>query len=97
MQKIHEVLLKCSYLDATIIAFKFRFKRRKENETMVKLTLKAARVNAGFSQGEAATRLGISASTLGNWEKGISFPDAQQISAICELYSVSYDNLIFLR
>lgn len=64
---------------------------------MVKLTLKAARVNAGFTQEEAATRLEISASTLGNWEKGTSFPDAQQINAICELYGVSYDNLIFLR
>ena len=64
---------------------------------MVKLTLKAARVNAGFTQEEAATRLGISPATLGNWEKGVSFPDAQQINAICALYGVSYEDLIFLR
>lgn len=63
---------------------------------MVKMTLKAARVNAGFSQKEAAERLGVSNKTLCNWEKGSSFPDAQQIKAICELYQVSYDNIIFL-
>lgn len=62
---------------------------------MVKLTLKAARVNAGLTQEEAATRFGISAGTLGNWEKGISFPDAQQVKEICALYGVPYDNLIF--
>lgn len=63
---------------------------------MIKLTLKAARVNAGFTQKEAAEKLGISNVTLCNWEKGVSFPDAQQIQKICELYGVSYDNLIFL-
>lgn len=63
---------------------------------MVKLTLKAARVNAGYTQKEAAKLLNVSNATLGNWENGISFPDAQQIIQICELYNVSYDNLIFL-
>lgn len=63
---------------------------------MVKLTLKAARVNAGYSQKEAAKLLGISNVTLCNWENGTSFPNAQQIDKICELYGVSYDNLIFL-
>lgn len=63
---------------------------------MVKLTLKAARINAGYTQKEAAKLLGVSNVTLGNWENGTSFPNAQQIVKICELYGVSYDNLIFL-
>jgi transcriptional regulator with XRE-family HTH domain len=63
---------------------------------MVKVTLKAARVNAGFTQTQVAERLGISVSTLANWEKSIHFPDAVQIEAICALYDISYDNLIFL-
>ena len=63
---------------------------------MVKMTLKAARVNAGFTQKEAAEKLGISNVTLCNWEKAVSFPDAKQIQMLCELYGVSYDNLIFL-
>lgn len=63
---------------------------------MVKITLKAARVNAGYSQKEAAEKLGISNATLCKWENYICFPDAQQIDKICELYGVSYDNLNFL-
>ena len=62
----------------------------------MKITLKAARVNAGYSQKEAAKILGISNTTLCNWENGTSFPNVQQIEKICELYGVSYDDLIFL-
>lgn len=62
----------------------------------MKITLKAARVNAGYSQKEAAERLGISNTTLCKWENYISFPNAQQIDKLCELYGVSYDDLIFL-
>jgi transcriptional regulator with XRE-family HTH domain len=60
------------------------------------MTLKAARVNAGFTQKEAAEQLGVCNGTLCNWENGISFPDIQQVYKICELYGVSIDNLIFL-
>lgn len=63
---------------------------------MVKLTLKAARVNAGFTQKEAAEKLGISNATLCKWEQGSSMPNIQQVQQICDLYAVSYDNLIFL-
>ena len=63
---------------------------------MLKLTLKAARVNAGYTQKEAAEKLGISNATLCNWEKGLSMPNIQQVQKICELYGVTYDNLIFL-
>lgn len=62
----------------------------------VKISLRAARINAGYSQKEAALRIGVSNKTLGNWENGITFPPADRISAICELYGVSYDNLNFL-
>lgn len=62
----------------------------------VKISLRAARVNAGYSQKEAADRLGVSNKTLGNWEKGVTFPPADKIPMICALYGVSYDNLNFL-
>ena len=62
----------------------------------VKLSLRAARVNSGYSQKDAAGHLGVSNKTLGNWENGITFPPADKIPAICELYGVSYDNLNFL-
>ena len=63
---------------------------------MVKISIRAARVNAGFLQKEAAIQLGISNKTLCNWENGITFPPADKIPAICELYGVSYDHLNFL-
>ena len=63
---------------------------------MIKITLAAARVNAGFTQKNAAKALGISNKTLGKWESGISFPDVNEIIAICELYKIPYDNLTFL-
>lgn len=62
---------------------------------MLKITLEAARVNAGFTQKEAANQLEVSNKTIGNWENGNSFPTADKLSKICELYGVHYDNLIF--
>ena len=63
---------------------------------MVQFTLKAARVNAGLSQKAAASHLDVSNKTLGNWENGITFPPADKISVICDLYGVPYDQLNFL-
>ena len=63
---------------------------------MIQITLEAARVNAGYSQKEAAEKLGVSNTTLLRWEKGVSMPKANQIIAICDLYRVPYDMLIFL-
>lgn len=60
------------------------------------ITLKAARVNAGLTQREAAKRLGISISTLGSFEMGRRFPDVPQILKIEELYGVGFNELIFL-
>ena len=62
---------------------------------MPQITLKAARVNAGLTQATVADKLGISISTLKNWEKGKTFPKQPQIEALCEIYSITYDNLFF--
>lgn len=61
----------------------------------MEITLKAARVNQGFTQKEAAAMLGISAKTLCSYEKAISFPAEPMIKKIEKLYNVSYDELIF--
>lgn len=60
------------------------------------ITLKAARVNKGFTQAQAAEKLNINEDTLRNWEKGKSFPNVPQIRDIEKLYDVSYSELIFL-
>lgn len=63
---------------------------------MQKLTLKALRVNAGYSQKEAAQLLGLSNQTLCKWERGKSFPSQPHIEAICKLYGVHYDSINFV-
>ena len=62
---------------------------------MPKISLKAARVNAGLTQADSAERIGVSVSTIKNWETGKSFPNQPMIEKICEVYGVSYDYIKF--
>ena len=63
---------------------------------MLKISLKSARVNAGYSQKSASAELGISNKTLSSWENGVTVPKADMIDKICRLYNVEYDSVIFL-
>lgn len=60
------------------------------------ITLKAARMNKGYDQDEAAKLIGISADTLSNYERGKTFPDVPILKKIEEVYEVKYDDIIFL-
>ena len=60
------------------------------------ITLKAARVNKGFTQREAASLIGVDRGTLKNYEQGKSFPDVPVLRKIEEVYGVEYKDLIFL-
>lgn len=62
---------------------------------MLKITLAAARVNAGLTQKQAAKNLNVSNKTLNNWENGRAIPKANKIDEICALYRIAYDNIIF--
>lgn len=62
---------------------------------MPKITLKAARVNKGLSQREAAQLLDIAVSTLRNWESGKTFPNKPMIDKICDVYGIPFDMLFF--
>ena len=64
---------------------------------MSKFTLKAARVNVGLTQANAAKELNVSNKTLGRWEKGETLPKPEQIPLICALYNLSYDEIIFFN
>lgn len=61
------------------------------------ITLKAARVNKGLTQKEAANLLGIAVGTLNQYEAGRTFPDVPVIKKIEELYGVSYNEIDFFR
>ena len=51
-----------------------------------KITLKAARINAGLSQSEAAEKMGVNVMTVSNWETGKTIPDVGDFKRLCELY-----------
>lgn len=61
-----------------------------------KFSLKALRVNKNLTQTETAEKLGITKTTVCNWENGKSFPNVKQIKMIEDLYGVQYDDIIFL-
>ena len=63
---------------------------------MFKISLEAARVNAGLSQKEVAKSLGVSNKTVSSWENGKTFPKGDKILKLCDLYGVPFDNLNFL-
>ena len=62
----------------------------------VMYTLKTAREMSGYTQTEAAKKLGISSDTLGNYERGRSYPDVPVLKKIESLYGIPYDRIIFL-
>lgn len=59
------------------------------------VTLKAARINAGLTQKEAAKLLLVSEDTVSNYERGKCFPDVPVIKRIEQAYGIPYDRIIF--
>lgn len=60
-----------------------------------RISLAAARVNAGLSQEMAATQLGITPETLRSWENGKTVPGYDKVMAICALYQYPVDYIFF--
>ena len=60
-----------------------------------KISLAAARVNAGYDQTLAAVKLGVSTETLRNWEKGNTIPTYDKVVKICEIYKYPADYIFF--
>ncbi len=51
------------------------------------MTLKEARIKAGYTQVELAARLGVSLSTFRLWEYGVSKPNRQNWDKIKEVFN----------
>lgn len=60
------------------------------------MSLKTARELKGLRQAEAAKMIGISTDTLGNYERGKSYPDIPTLRMIEKVYGIPYNRLIFL-
>lgn len=61
-----------------------------------KVSIAAARVNASMNQREFADKMGVSISTVTNWENGSTEPSATQLRKISELSGIPMD-FIFVR
>lgn len=57
--------------------------------------LKAARVNAGLTQQEAAAAVGVSKGTLRNYETYKTKPDIETSKRLAKLYGLTVDGIIF--
>ncbi|MCR4739142.1 MAG: helix-turn-helix transcriptional regulator [Lachnospiraceae bacterium] len=62
----------------------------------IRISLAAARVNAGMTQDYVSRILHVSKQTVVNWEKGKTEPKTSQAKQLSELYRLPYDVLIFL-
>ena len=67
--------------------------RGKQRMETLQITLKAARVNAGLTQVEAAKKLGKSPNTIILWENGTIAPDRANLYLLAEIYGISIDNI----
>ena len=61
-----------------------------------KVPLHIARKMAGLTQAELGQAVGVSESTVLNWEKGRTEPTIGQAKKIGEVVGIYYDNIIFL-
>lgn len=58
---------------------------------MPRISLKAVRVNANMEQKEWAKILGVSQTTVVNWEKGNTEPSLSQVRIMSELSGIPMD------
>ena len=70
--------------------------QRKGGDTLrtLKISLKAARVNAGLKQDDVAKEIRKTKQTIVNWETGRREIDRANFEALCRLYSVTVDDIL---
>ena len=60
------------------------------------MTLKAIRINNGWTKKETAKKFGVSVDTLYNYESGKTYPDVIVINRILKETGMNFDDIIFL-
>lgn len=63
----------------------------------VRMTLEAARVNAGLTQKQACEAIGVSLTTIGMWENGYRLPPVDKAIRLSELYRVPLECINFAK
>ena len=78
-----------------------RFKRNllnvwKGGIAIMKITIEAARVNAGFTQSEAAQLAKLNKKTLSAYEQGKRLPKVDVLNTLCQIYGCTMDDIKIL-
>lgn len=60
---------------------------------MVQISLKAARINSGYKQTEAATLVGVSSATLSKYETNSADIPYSLLRALSGVYKIPIDNI----
>lgn len=71
------------------IVFKFN-----GGDEVAKITLEAARVNAGYTQAELAEKMGVSRATVISWESGKSEMKTAYFYMFCGLTGLTEDDIL---
>lgn len=58
------------------------------------IKLKKTREEKGFTQADVAAYLGVSRQAISQWERGVAYPDIDNLMLLCKLYQVSINVLI---
>lgn len=61
----------------------------------IRISLVAARVNAGLTQSEVANLMHVGKQTIASWEKGLSEPKITEARELSRIYDMPLDNIFF--
>lgn len=61
----------------------------------LQISLASARVNAEYTQKDAAELMGVDRSTIRRWEKGEKVPDYDESKKLAAIYGIPLDNIFF--
>lgn len=59
----------------------------------MRITIKAARVNRGYTQEDVASALNVTKKTVGSWENGKTMPKLTLVEPLCSFLGVGYDDI----
>ena len=62
---------------------------------MGKITVKAARVNAGLTQEELANKMGVHRSTISSWETNPSTMQIKDAELLCKILNIPISKIFF--
>lgn len=61
---------------------------------MIKNKIKQLRNEAGYTQKQIASKLGMSRTGYASWEQGLAEPNSTDIKKLCVIYNITADELL---